>query len=85
MADGEEIACAQLVELVTDYLEGALTAQERELFEGHLAECDACVAYLDQIRTTIDLTGRLRQEDLSPEAQAELVAAFRNWNDHSPR
>jgi predicted anti-sigma-YlaC factor YlaD len=84
MADAQEIACAQLVELVTDYLEGALAATERALFEEHLADCDGCVAYLDQMRTTIELTGRLREDDLPPDLQAELVAAFRDWNDRSP-
>jgi predicted anti-sigma-YlaC factor YlaD len=84
MADARDIACAQLVELVTDYLEGALTTGERALFEEHLAECEGCVAYLDQMRTTIELTGRLRQNDLAPELPAELVAAFRDWNDRSP-
>jgi anti-sigma factor RsiW len=84
MADDREIACAQLVELVTDYLEGALAADERMRFEEHLAECDPCVAYLDQMRTTIELTGRLRQEDLAPEVQVELVAAFRDWKTRSP-
>ena len=85
MADAQEIACAQLVELVTDYLEGALSAGERARFEEHLDECDGCVAYLDQMRTTIELTGRLRRADLAPEIPAELVAAFRDWNDVSPR
>jgi predicted anti-sigma-YlaC factor YlaD len=84
MADAQEIACAQLVELVTDYLEGALASGERLRFEEHVAECDPCVAYLDQMRTTIELTGQLRQDDLAPEVQAELVAAFRDWNERSP-
>jgi predicted anti-sigma-YlaC factor YlaD len=84
MADARDIACAQLVELVTDYLEGALTARKRALFEEHLAECEGCVAYLDQMRTTIELTGRLRQDDLAPELPPELVTAFRDWNDRSP-
>jgi predicted anti-sigma-YlaC factor YlaD len=84
MADAQDITCSQLVELVTDYLEGALTTRERALFEEHLAECAGCVAYLDQMRTTIELTGRLRQDDLAPELPAELVVAFRDWNDRSP-
>jgi hypothetical protein len=84
MADAEEISCARLVELVTDYLEDALSEKERTLFEEHLDGCDGCLVYLDQMRTTIELTGRLRQEDLAAEAQAELVAAFRSWNDLSP-
>ena len=84
MADAQEIACAQLVELVTDYLEGAVAPRDHALFEEHLAECDGCVTYLDQMRTTIELTGRLRADDLAPEVRAELVVAFRDWNGISP-
>jgi predicted anti-sigma-YlaC factor YlaD len=71
--------CQSLVELVTDYLEGALTAQERARVEAHLADCDGCTAYLEQMRTTIRLTGRLREEQIPPEARRPLLEAFRSW------
>ena len=71
--------CRELVELITDYLEGTLPASERARFERHLAGCDGCQAYLDQMRQTIDALGRLPPESLSPEAQSKLLEAFRGW------
>jgi anti-sigma factor RsiW len=76
-----DLACNELVELVTDYFEGALSAADTARFEAHLTDCDGCTAYLDQIRTTIVLTGRLSQETLTPEARDGLLQAFRNWHE----
>ena len=73
------LSCQELVELVTDYLEGTLPRRQRRRFEQHLSVCDACTTYLAQMRSTIALTGRLRAEDLDPDAEAELLAAFRGW------
>ena len=84
MAQAEDLTCAELVELVTDYLEDALPAEERARFEEHLTICEGCFNYVDQMRTTIVLTGRLRVDDLSPEVAAELVGAFRDWHENSP-
>ena len=75
-----ELTCAEILELVTEYLEGALPAAEREAFERHLSGCDRCVLYLEQMRETIRLTGALREESLSPEVCEELLAAFRGWH-----
>lgn len=74
------LACRELVELVTDYLEGALSAADTERFEQHLTECAGCGAYLDQIRTTIALTGRLTSETIPPAARDELLHVFSTWN-----
>ena len=74
-----QMSCRELVELVTDYIENALGPEERAAFEAHLAICPGCVDYLDQIRRTITLTGRLTEESLSPTARDELLAAFRSW------
>ena len=71
--------CNELVELVTDYLEGALDAELRERFEQHIGDCRGCNAYVDQIRTTIDLTGRVAVDDLSEETKAGLLDAFRSF------
>jgi anti-sigma factor RsiW len=79
MADAEEITCAEIVELVTDYLEGVLPSATARRLELHLDECEGCASYLDQMRRTIDLTGRLRAEELDTEVKAALVAAFRGW------
>jgi anti-sigma factor RsiW len=76
----DSLTCRELVELVTDYLEGALPRADRRRFERHIAGCDHCTAYLEQIRLTITATGRLTEEDLEPEARGELLAAFRDWN-----
>lgn len=71
--------CRELVELVTAYLEGALDAATRRRFEAHLRECDGCTAYVEQLRTTVALTGRLRAEELDPALRDRLLAAFREW------
>jgi anti-sigma factor RsiW len=77
--DTESLSCQELVELVTDYLEGALDPVERARFDGHIAHCDGCTAYLDQLRETIRITGTLTLADLSPDAERTLLAAFRDW------
>ena len=77
--DVEQLSCQELVELVTDYLEGALSAEDTARFEEHIGRCAGCAAYLEQIRQTIELAGRLTPEPLSPEAERELLDAFRGW------
>ena len=74
----EHLSCQEVVELVTGYLEGGLDAETVSLFEEHLNFCDGCEAYLDQMRATIAVVGRL-EEDVPPGARAHLLAAFRNW------
>ena len=78
-----ELTCRELVEIVTDYLEGALSPEERIQFEKHLVMCDGCAIYLDQMRETIRLTGMLREEHVSEEARERLVEAFRGWKQRS--
>ena len=73
------VTCADIVKLVTDYLEGRLTPAERRRFEGHIAICPPCREYLAQMRTTVDLVGGLREEDVPPEMEDHLLAAFRDW------
>ena len=73
------IVCRQAVELVTDYLEGALPARDRARFEAHLAGCPHCTEYLRQMRATIDRLGRVEPESLTPQAQQELIGLFRRW------
>ena len=74
-----DLVCQQAVELVTDYLEGALPAAGRRRFERHLAGCPHCTEYLAQIRETISLTGRLAPEDLTPQMRDEFVDLYRQW------
>jgi anti-sigma factor RsiW len=73
------LACQELVELVTDYLEGRLEPADRERFDAHIAGCDACTAYLEQMRMTLEALGRIPAESLSAQAQDELLVAFREW------
>jgi anti-sigma factor RsiW len=75
----EELSCQELVELVTDYLEGALPAELHQRFDEHIAHCSGCQAYLEQMRGTIRATGTLTAESLSPEAERALLDAFRGW------
>jgi predicted anti-sigma-YlaC factor YlaD len=75
-----ELTCKELVEVVTDYLEGRMPADRRLLFEEHVAFCSWCQTYLDQMRETIRVTGTLKEEDLSPETRERLLDVFRNWN-----
>jgi anti-sigma factor RsiW len=79
-----DLVCQQVVELVTDYLEGALSRADRRRFERHLRGCPNCTNYLEQMRVTIATTGTLRPEDLSPEAEQEFTALFRRWRDSWP-
>jgi anti-sigma factor RsiW len=74
------LACQQLVELVTEYLEDALSTHSRRRFEAHLRGCPHCAEYLDQMRTIIRLTGSLTPEDLSPKVQYEFLSLFHRWN-----
>jgi anti-sigma factor RsiW len=78
-----ELVCQQVVELITDYLEGALSRSERRRFEAHLAGCEHCTEYLEQMRATIRLTGRLQAEDLTPEMREEFSTLYRRWRDGS--
>ena len=73
------LACRELVELVSDYLEGTLSDADRARFEAHIAPCESCTIYVEQMRHTIALTGRLTTESLSPQAERELLVAFRDW------
>jgi anti-sigma factor RsiW len=75
----EPMACQELVELVTEYLEGRLSPVDRERFDAHIAGCDACTAYLEQMRMTLDALGRIPEESIPVEAREELLIAFREW------
>jgi len=76
----EHISCQEVVELVTDYLEGAMPPAEIVRFEQHLSVCEGCVFYVEQIRMTIEAAGRIGEEDVPPEIREGLVDAFRDFN-----
>ena len=79
MSVPDELSCRELVELVTDYLENALPQAERARFEEHLIACPGCQTYLEQMRQTIDVLGRVTEESLEPAARDQLLDLFSNW------
>jgi anti-sigma factor RsiW len=72
-----ELTCSEMVRLVTDFLEDALSLEERTRFEQHLVFCKGCAEYVRQMRKTIEASGALREEGLSETARAELLRVFR--------
>ncbi len=76
---GLEIDCKDLVELVTDYLEGVLDGEDIERFQDHLALCDGCDVYVEQMCQTIEVVGALSVDDVPAQARTALLTAFREW------
>ena len=75
-----EFSCQEMIEVVTNYLDDALPADEQQRFERHLSYCAGCNTYVDQMRETIRQTGMVpREESLPPALREEIVAQFRNW------
>lgn len=77
MIDPHDMVCQELVEVLTEYLDGALSAHDRARLEAHLAVCDDCQAYLDQFKATIGLAGKANDEKLPPELRNFLRNALR--------
>jgi anti-sigma factor RsiW len=75
-----DLTCKELVELVTDYLEGALSPDDRKRFDAHLSGCPYCRIYLAQMGQTIRILGQLPEESISPQALEELLERFRGWS-----
>jgi anti-sigma factor RsiW len=73
------MACNELIEAITAYLDGTLPAHDRRRFYAHVAECPSCAAYLAQMRETIARLGTLDETTLSRETREGLIAAFRDW------
>lgn len=73
------MSCKELVELVTEYLEGTLSPEDHSRFEEHLVVCPGCVIYVDQMRETVALLGQIPEESVSAEAEQNLLRAFRDW------
>lgn len=79
----EDITCKEIIELVTEFLDGALSPDDLSWFEEHIAGCDNCTTYVEQIRLTIAAAGSVTEDSLDPEARDELLAAFRGWNNRT--
>jgi anti-sigma factor RsiW len=73
------MTCREMVELVTGYLEGRLPEAERRRFEAHLALCEGCQAYVEQMRALVAELGTLPRLELSPAVEDDLLTAFRDW------
>ena len=73
------LTCHEVIDIITEYLEDALPAEERRRVEEHLAICDGCTAYLETLRETIRLTGMLTEEQIPSEQKQQLLEAFRDW------
>ena len=78
--NADPLTCQELVELVTDYLEGALPLSKRARFDEHLTTCPFCTIYLEQMRQTIRTLGHLPEEAIAPDALDALLARFRGWH-----
>jgi anti-sigma factor (TIGR02949 family) len=74
----DDMTCQEVVELVTAYLEGALSPEQAAQFEQHVDSCDGCERYVDQMRTTIATVGRIEDTDVPPELRDRLLVAFRS-------
>ena len=74
-----EMTCLELVQLVTDYLEEKLSSSEHARFNAHLRTCSGCTAYVEQLRTTIQMVGEINEASISPEGKRDLLATFRLW------
>ena len=74
-----DLTCKELVELITDYLEGNLPSDVQLRFESHLTKCSGCANFLEQMRKTIHIVGKLQEETLLPEQKQELMTLFRDW------
>jgi anti-sigma factor RsiW len=73
----DDLACTEEVELITDYLEGALPDAEQRRLETHLATCPGCTEYLEQMRAVAGSLGGLREESIPAELRDSLIASFR--------
>ena len=78
------LSCQELVELVTDYFEDALSPADCARFDAHIAGCEGCTMYLRQMREMLELLGELTTESISPQAESELLATFRDWKACPP-
>ena len=73
------LTCHEVIDLLSNYIEEALSSNERRRVDEHLALCDGCATYLEQIRETIRMTGRVTEEQVPEDEKAALLAAFRDW------
>jgi anti-sigma factor RsiW len=83
LGSSHDLTCEELVEIITDYVEGTMPEVERRRFDEHLAVCSGCEHYVEQMRSTIQVVGSLREEMIAPETRDALLAMFRDWRQTS--
>ena len=81
LSNANEMACRELVAVITEHLDGTLPVEDRCRFEAHLAECPYCVTYLEQMRATIEAAGGLASPEVAPEVRAQVLEAFAGWRE----
>jgi anti-sigma factor RsiW len=79
-----DLDCIELVEMTTDYFEGALAPDAVTRLESHLSECDGCTEYIRQMRATQEVLGQVDATTIAPPARQRLLAAFRRWKSEQP-
>ena len=84
-SSSDELVCRELVELVTPYLEDVLPPDERALVDRHLAACDGCEAYVQQMRMTIRAVGHVSEEAITSKTRQDVLDIFRAWRDGRAR
>jgi anti-sigma factor RsiW len=84
VSSARALTCKELTEVLTDYLEGVMPLEDRARFEAHLAICDGCATYVDQMRQVIATVHELRADDVEATAPEGLLAAFRAWKRGEP-
>ena len=82
-SEPQEMPCNELVELVSEYIDGRLQPADADRFDAHLEICEGCRNYLNQMRETIDALGHLPEESIGPAARERMLEAFRGWKDGS--
>jgi anti-sigma factor RsiW len=82
--DVDHVTCREFVELLTDYLDGALAAEERAEVERHIVICRGCTNYVEQFRSTIDLLGRIADDEPDDASASAALAIFRDWQAGRP-
>lgn len=80
MSAQRPLDCHELVELVTDYLDGTLDLDTRARFDEHLLGCEGCANYLQQFRATVATLGKVSEDALDPRFRDKLLDAFRHWS-----
>ena len=75
----QALTCHEIIELLSTYIEGGLTAEDRSRVDEHLALCDGCTTYVEQMRETIRLSGMVTEEQVPEGEKTALLAAFRDW------